>query len=175
MQYTLPDDIDTPLDRSEFRKLAGTLQGSRDVGAQLFCALLRSVGVDARLVSSLQPLPFLATTPPAPISRRRLPEVHVPDMREPSSGEEVDNDIKALARDAGALTAMGASSKPLVPQVARRLGGATYGDGQLRDPACSPSVQSMGPKKLMSPIDTSRAPGAEAQAHTRVGVPHLLG
>lgn len=28
------------------------------MGAQLFCALVRSVGVDARLVCSLQPLPF---------------------------------------------------------------------------------------------------------------------
>lgn len=35
-----------------------TLQGSRDFGAQLFCALLRSVAVEARLVCSLQPLPF---------------------------------------------------------------------------------------------------------------------
>ena len=32
--------------------------GSRDLGAQLFCALLRSVAVDTRLVFSLQTLPF---------------------------------------------------------------------------------------------------------------------
>jgi xeroderma pigmentosum group C-complementing protein len=34
------------------------MSGSRDLGAQLFCALLRSVAVDTRLVFSLQPLPF---------------------------------------------------------------------------------------------------------------------
>ncbi|GKZ21956.1 hypothetical protein AbraIFM66951_007276 [Aspergillus brasiliensis] len=49
------------------------MQGSRDFGAQLFCALLRSVGVEARLVCSLQPLPFRDKTkdaaPPAPASK----------------------------------------------------------------------------------------------------------
>ena len=34
------------------------LEASRDIGAQLFCALLRSTGVDTRLVCSLQPLPI---------------------------------------------------------------------------------------------------------------------
>jgi len=42
-------------------KAATTLSGSQDVSAQLFCALLRCVGVEARLVCSLQPLPFGAS------------------------------------------------------------------------------------------------------------------
>lgn len=46
------------LSKDDFRKQARTLQGSRDFGAQLFCALLRSVSVETRLVCSLQPLPF---------------------------------------------------------------------------------------------------------------------
>ena len=50
------------LSRDDFYRQAKTLQGSRDFGAQLFCALLRSVGVDARLVCSLQPLPFSGAT-----------------------------------------------------------------------------------------------------------------
>lgn len=33
-------------------------KGSRDIGAQLFCAMLRSIGVTCRLVCSLQALPF---------------------------------------------------------------------------------------------------------------------
>ncbi|EED20747.1 Rad4 family protein [Talaromyces stipitatus ATCC 10500] len=45
-------------DRHEFRILAEKRQGSRDVGAQLFTALLRSLGIEARLVSNLQPLGF---------------------------------------------------------------------------------------------------------------------
>lgn len=44
--------------RDEFRHQAKRLDGSRDFGAQLFCSLLRSVAVEARLVCSLQVLPF---------------------------------------------------------------------------------------------------------------------
>ena len=42
----------------KFKETARIKSGSRDVGAQLFCALLRSVAVDTRLVCSLQVLPF---------------------------------------------------------------------------------------------------------------------
>ncbi|RMZ81750.1 hypothetical protein DV738_g2086, partial [Chaetothyriales sp. CBS 135597] len=42
-------------DLSEFRERARTCQGSRDVGAQLFTALLRGLGIEARMVASLQP------------------------------------------------------------------------------------------------------------------------
>ncbi|KAF5004318.1 hypothetical protein FDECE_9166 [Fusarium decemcellulare] len=54
--YEPPSDMESCLDRQDFREAAKKLQGSRDVGAQLYCALLRSVGVQARLVCSLQPL-----------------------------------------------------------------------------------------------------------------------
>lgn len=43
---------------SAFRKLARKCQGSRDVGAQLFTALLRGIGIESRLVASLQPSGF---------------------------------------------------------------------------------------------------------------------
>jgi len=46
------------MQKADFQDAARRREGSRDVGAQLFCALLRSVGVDARLTCSLQPLPF---------------------------------------------------------------------------------------------------------------------
>ncbi|KAL5938841.1 hypothetical protein ACKVV1_009521 [Pyricularia oryzae] len=67
--YQLPDDLDSALDKKEFRKSAKYLDGSRDVGAQLFCALLRSVGVQARLVCSLQPLSFVSGAPNLPKPR----------------------------------------------------------------------------------------------------------
>ncbi|PHH66784.1 hypothetical protein CDD81_5916 [Ophiocordyceps australis] len=41
-----------------FRKHAQNCQGSRDVGSQLFTALLRGLGLEARLVSNLQCLGF---------------------------------------------------------------------------------------------------------------------
>ena len=43
---------------NEFRKLAKDCEGSRDVGEQLFVSLIRSLGIQARLVSSLQPVGF---------------------------------------------------------------------------------------------------------------------
>ncbi|KAK6539027.1 hypothetical protein TWF694_010574 [Orbilia ellipsospora] len=42
----------------EFRAAAQNMEGTRDLGAQLFCALLRRTGLDARMVCSLQPLSY---------------------------------------------------------------------------------------------------------------------
>ncbi|KAL1867869.1 hypothetical protein Daus18300_006144 [Diaporthe australafricana] len=61
--YALPDEIDSCLEKADFRKAAKRLDGSRDVGAQLFCALLRAAGVETRLVCSLQPLSFVTGGP----------------------------------------------------------------------------------------------------------------
>lgn len=54
------DEVDEgeDLDFEDFQNAAHTRRGSRDLGAQLFTALLRSIAVDARLVFSLQVLPF---------------------------------------------------------------------------------------------------------------------
>lgn len=59
------DDLDDPMDKDDFRRTAHTLQGSQDVGTQLFCALLRAIGIEARLVCSLQPLPFASSAQPS--------------------------------------------------------------------------------------------------------------
>ncbi|KAK2808912.1 hypothetical protein FQN49_008663 [Arthroderma sp. PD_2] len=45
-------------DIAEFRDLARRREGSRDTGAQLFTSLLRAVGLEARMVASLQPIGF---------------------------------------------------------------------------------------------------------------------
>ncbi|KAI4118021.1 MAG: hypothetical protein LQ345_001857 [Seirophora villosa] len=45
-------------DLDEFRGCARRCEGSRDIGAQLFVALLRGLGLEARLVASLQPVGF---------------------------------------------------------------------------------------------------------------------
>ncbi|KAK5412665.1 hypothetical protein LTR06_005635 [Exophiala xenobiotica] len=52
------DDMEDLIDFTDFQAAAKTTSGSRDLAAQLFCALLRSVAVDTRLVCSLQALPF---------------------------------------------------------------------------------------------------------------------
>ncbi|PLN78785.1 Rad4-domain-containing protein [Aspergillus taichungensis] len=51
-------DTEVFLSKDDFLEQARNLRGSRDFGAQLFCALLRSAAVEARLVCSLQPLPL---------------------------------------------------------------------------------------------------------------------
>jgi xeroderma pigmentosum group C-complementing protein len=43
-------------DRAAFRELAKKCEGSRDVGAQLFVALLRGLGFETRMVANLQPI-----------------------------------------------------------------------------------------------------------------------
>jgi xeroderma pigmentosum group C-complementing protein len=59
------DELDDPMDLDDFRTAASKLEGSQDVGAQLFCALIRGVGLEARLVCSLQCLPFASAAQPS--------------------------------------------------------------------------------------------------------------
>lgn len=42
----------------DFRNCAKKCEGSRDLGSQLFTALIRGLGIEARLVASLQPIGF---------------------------------------------------------------------------------------------------------------------
>ncbi|KAF3006578.1 hypothetical protein E8E13_006777 [Curvularia kusanoi] len=59
------DEFDDPMDKDDFRTAARTLRGSCDVGEQLFCALLRGIGIETRLVCSLQDLPFASAAQPS--------------------------------------------------------------------------------------------------------------
>lgn len=59
------DELDNPMDKDDFRTASRTLQGSYDVGGQLFCALLRGIGIETRLVCSLQELPFASAAQPS--------------------------------------------------------------------------------------------------------------
>jgi xeroderma pigmentosum group C-complementing protein len=52
--------------KADFFAASKLRTGSRDLGAQLFCALLRSVGVTCRLVCSLQPLPLSSANKAVP-------------------------------------------------------------------------------------------------------------
>jgi xeroderma pigmentosum group C-complementing protein len=59
------DELDDPMDKDDFRTAARTLRGSCDLGEQLFCALLRGIGIETRLVCSLQELPFASAAQPS--------------------------------------------------------------------------------------------------------------
>ena len=98
--FKLADDIDDPIDRSEFRRAAKTLEGSADLGAQLLCCLLRSVGVEARLVCSLQPLPFGATAnsaPPPEHSKNAKATIYLSDSEDDSTATERMNEASEIA------------------------------------------------------------------------------
>lgn len=57
-----PDSYDPPVTKAVFNKKVIRHRGSRDLKVQGFVALLRAVGVQARLVVSLQPLDFASNT-----------------------------------------------------------------------------------------------------------------
>lgn len=84
------------MQQSDFRAAARSLEASRDTGAQLFCALLRSADVDARLVCSLQPLPFTATVKTT-VSQKPTPSMATenPESRKATSSDESEIDRKS--------------------------------------------------------------------------------
>lgn len=103
--------MDSCLDRADFRDAAKKLQGSRDVGAQLYCALLRNVGVRTRLVCSLQPLSCVSGAPalPKPKQKPPIPKSHKDRARDALSKYE------AMAESANATSSSGSTAR-------RRLG-----------------------------------------------------
>ena len=67
-----------------FKDLARICQGSRDVGAQLFAALLRGLGIEARLVTNLQPSGFgWSKQEEAPPKKIAAPAAGSAGMRDP--------------------------------------------------------------------------------------------
>lgn len=77
----------------EFRAVAERMEGSRDVGAQLFTALLRALNIEARLVASLQPLGFgwtKAETYNAPSAETKADDADVAAESELSESENSD-------------------------------------------------------------------------------------
>ncbi|RAO70004.1 uncharacterized protein BHQ10_006016 [Talaromyces amestolkiae] len=79
-------------DRHEFRAAAEKRQGSRDVGAQLFTALLRSLDIEARLVSNMQPLGFGWTKAEVDTSEPAKPETSAKQTEVESSDEDSESD-----------------------------------------------------------------------------------
>ncbi|KAH2025958.1 hypothetical protein KXV65_007743 [Aspergillus fumigatus] len=80
-------------DIEEFRSAAERMEGSRDLGAQLFTALVRALGMEARLVANLQPLGFGWTKAEAYTPRPKVDEGPVEENggSEPIVGLESDS------------------------------------------------------------------------------------
>lgn len=102
------------MQKDDFCAAALSLEASRDVGAQLFCALLRSAGVETRLVCSLQPLPFNVTAIPGTSLKK---ESTVPTSRAEVHTPMNDDEIYDDARE----TQSSSMSKPTGSTGPRRI------------------------------------------------------
>ncbi|KAH0344188.1 Rad4-domain-containing protein, partial [Aureobasidium melanogenum] len=134
-----------PVEKSDFIKAATTFSGSQDVGAQLFCALLRCVGVEARLVCSLQPLPFGTTATKSATPLKSKPSVYAGSDKDNTSGGETS----------GGSASEGSSSsrrRIIAPGRVRRLGNAALNAGSV---APSPKPPA---RKKKRPIRTLEYP-----------------
>jgi xeroderma pigmentosum group C-complementing protein len=130
------------MERSDFRKAANSLSGSRDTGIQLFCALLRSVGVQARLVCSLQPLAFATGGPTLPAPRDHKSPVE-PSKEELYRSRLPQYEVSSPSTDAAA------SSSVLSPR--RRLGhpnAAAYNIPVVSVPDTTPKRATDAPKRI---------------------------
>ena len=98
-KFEMPPDADPVLDIEDFRDAALNMEGSRDVGAMLYCALLRACGLDVRLVCSLQLLPINAGSKSRPplrgISVSR-PTTPAPTAATPKPEMDTGNSIAAI-------------------------------------------------------------------------------
>nr|OQO28476.1 hypothetical protein B0A51_05555 [Rachicladosporium sp. CCFEE 5018] len=128
--------IDTPLiDIHEFRLAAREMRGSQDTGNQLFCALLRSAGVEARLVCSLQVLPYasVSVTTPAPQKYRKPAVFAIASDTDPALSD-------ASVSDNGIGSSRGIGS---IPSVRRRLG---------QNGLAGPSIPKPRPRERKAPV-----------------------
>lgn len=94
------------MDFTDFCAATAALEGSRDTGAQLFCAVLRAAGVDVRLVCSLQLLPFAAVTAQGTFS------VADQESRIATSGDESEANSKNNSAKESKLPASGRMNSP---------------------------------------------------------------
>lgn len=95
---------DPAIRKVDFIEAAHTLSGSRDLGAQLFCALLRSVGITTRLVCSMQPVTFsFQNKGPVIPSLSQLQSLSAPPTETPTpqEGPEPGSDRGRSSRSRG--------------------------------------------------------------------------
>ncbi|KAF7197211.1 DNA repair protein rhp41 [Pseudocercospora fuligena] len=130
-----------PTDSSDFLSAAKDLEGSQDLGNQLFCTLLRSVGVDARIVCSLQPLPFSSVPKSSTPSKASSQPTRIYPAQSHSPIKASSNEDKAIG-----------NSKTIgkVPSARRRLGQPDFAAE-----ASKPQIPKKKPKsapKLQYPV-----------------------
>ncbi|KAK0844785.1 hypothetical protein LTR91_016823 [Friedmanniomyces endolithicus] len=139
------------VDRSEYITASRKLAGSQDTGNQLFCALLRTVGVEARMVCSLQVLPFanatVKSTPQKPIKRTIFASASVSNTDHSASDASADD-----------VSVRSSTSIGRIPPVRRRLGQPSFAAA-----ASAPVEQKRSIRKLAYPVFWTEAFNAAHQ------------
>lgn len=107
--------------KQDFIRMSSSRKGSQDVGNQLFCALLRAVGVETRLVCSLQSLPFNTTGQKLVTPQKQKPTVYADPDSEPAS--TTDGSVKGLSSEEPSRSAKKAAG----PRQRRRIGQPSLG------------------------------------------------
>jgi xeroderma pigmentosum group C-complementing protein len=113
-----PSSGGDPMDLADFAMAARDLEGSQDTGNQLFCAMLRAVGVEARIVCSLQTLPY--ANPPAKSStplKKKKPTVF-------AIASDTDPNLSDASASDGSIGSSAAIGN--IPSVRRRLGQPSF-------------------------------------------------
>ncbi|USW47322.1 Putative DNA repair protein Rad4 [Septoria linicola] len=106
-----------PIGSVEFIGAAKNLEGSQDMASQLFCAMLRSAGVEARIVCSLQSLPF--TSVPKGATPKKPAKVRIMAIAP-------DTDVSGTRRPQDDISVRGSRAIGNVPSARRRLGQPSF-------------------------------------------------
>ncbi|KAF7193428.1 DNA repair protein rhp42 [Pseudocercospora fuligena] len=94
-------------DITAFRELAKRCEGSRDVGGQLFVALLRGIGLETRMVANLQPS-GIGWSKGEEANEKRSKKDAKPQKEEPDSDDET---VGSSSKTNGASASKSASKK----------------------------------------------------------------
>jgi xeroderma pigmentosum group C-complementing protein len=161
------------MQKSDFRDAATKLEASRDTGAQLFCALLRSIGVETRLVCSLQVLPLSVTAAPR-TSQRQGPAFTVPQAERHSAinGDDSCEDERQDLSSA-APTRFGPLGRRTMftRGIQTRMNGTLHSSSVERRSITPPSIVSHIP----FPCTQSNISRNKHKPHQRIAVSHILG
>lgn len=116
----------------QFREQAKRCQGSRDVGAQLFTALLRAAGLEARLVTNLQPVGFGWSKSEEAKAKKDKGDIDSEGSDEEADAEQAEGDVTAKkASMPPELKKLKKSMRPISPRAQRKT---PKRGGSLADP-----------------------------------------
>lgn len=109
--------------RDAFREMARKCEGSKDAGQQLFTALIRGLGIEARMVVSLQPVGFgfSQAEEGKPKNLEKLKDLAKPEQ---SAG------MSSVATKSTPLKPKKAGQKPISPQNRRKVVASSGSDSE---------------------------------------------